>query len=178
MFIALAGPMGSGKSTVSRALAERLGAKILAFGDYVRFCATDRGLDARNRAVLQDLGERLVAADPVAFVRDAALWAGHQPGDPIVLDGVRHEIVWDAISALSRETAERALLIYLDVPADERANRLRSRGISDDAIAGFNAHPSEHDLEKRLSPRAGIRLDSRLPLPTLVDSVLRSLESM
>jgi dephospho-CoA kinase len=178
MLIALAGPMGSGKSTVSRALAEKLNAKILGFGDYVRVCARELGLDPDDRTELQDLGQRLVVNDPVAFVRNAIQWAGYQHGKRIVLDGVRHEIVWDAIpSAIGIENAERVLLIYLDVPADERTDRLRARGISDDAIVSFNAHPSESDLKQRLSPKADILLDSRQPLPILVATVLRSLES-
>jgi dephospho-CoA kinase len=176
MLIALAGPMGSGKSTVSRALAARLDAKILGFGEYVRVCARRRGLDADDRAVLQDLGQKLVARDPLAFVQHAVRWAGHQPGNRIILDGVRHETVWDAISTLGRLNAERVLLIYLDVPADERTDRLLARGISEEAIAAFNSHPSEFDLKLRLLPKADIQLDSRQQLSTLVDTVLRFLD--
>src|SRR5216683_5953864 len=103
MLIALAGPMGSGKSTVSRALAARLNARILGFGEYVRVCARERGLDADDRTVLQDLGQKLVAKYPIAFVRDAVRWAGHQPGNRIIFDGIRHETVWDAILALGKQ---------------------------------------------------------------------------
>jgi len=148
----------------------------LGFGEYVSVCARELGLDAGDRAVLQNLGQKLVARDPIAFVRDAVRWAGHQPGNRIILDGVRHETVWDAISTLGKENAERALLIYLDVPADERTERLRARGGSEEAIAAFNSHPSEFDLEPRLLPRADIKLDSRQQLSILVDTVLRFLD--
>jgi len=168
--------MGSGKSAVSRALAARLDAKILSFGEYVRVCARDRGLDAEDRTVLQDLGQMLVSADATTFVRDAVRWAGYQPGNRIIFDGIRHETVWDAISALGKQNAERALLIYLDVPAGERSDRLRARGISVEAISAFNSHPSERDLKLRLLPKADIELDSRQQLSTLIDTILRFLD--
>ena len=73
----IAGKIASGKSTLARALAARLDAQILGFGDYVRAAARSRGLDHTDRQTLQDLGQRLVTENTAAFVSGILSWANY-----------------------------------------------------------------------------------------------------
>ncbi|MGA8723524.1 MAG: (d)CMP kinase [Acidimicrobiales bacterium] len=68
--IAIDGPAGSGKSTVSRALSERLGLDRLDTGAMYRavtWAALDRGLDPGDRAAVSELARKLdiIVADRV-----------------------------------------------------------------------------------------------------------------
>ena len=169
MFVALSGPMGSGKSTLSRALAEKFDADLLAFGGYVRAYAEARGLTAGGRSCLQDIGQQLVERDPRAFVRDALAWVRHKPDLDLVLDGVRHESVWNEICGTAGERGQAAKLIYLDTWEDERRRRLRTRGLSETEITAFDNHPIERDLRGRLRAKAHMVLEGNVDIPTLVE---------
>jgi dephospho-CoA kinase len=174
MIIAIAGQIGSGKSTLSRILASRLNAKLLAFGDYVRARARRQGLDANSRSMLQDLGQRL-ANDPATFVKDALSWIEYGRGDRCIIDGVRHKAVWEEITNISRRINEDAKLVFLSVTGPERERRLLARGLEIDAIATFDNHPSERDVSHYFYEAADLRLDGRQTTAELVEIIVRSL---
>jgi dephospho-CoA kinase len=167
--------MGSGKSTLARALAETLDANLLAFGEYVRAYAKEHGLAAESRSVLQDTGQQLVERDPRAFVQGALAWLQHQPSQHLVLDGIRHESIWDEVNGAASERGQIAKLIYLDVREDVRRRRLRARGLSEAGITAFNNHPTERRLRERMRPKAHILLDGEQELAALVQMVTRGL---
>ena len=86
--LAIAGPIGSGKTTTATLLAQRLGWPQDGYGDTIRAIAT-RGLPA-SRSILQHLGVELTGAGWGTFTRlvlDHARWA---PRQPLILDGLRH----------------------------------------------------------------------------------------
>ena len=103
MHVALAGHLGSGKSTLAKALGARLNAPIASFGAYVRVRAQEAGLDADDRTVLQDLGQRLATEAPAAFVADFLARNGFSATPALIYDGVRHEGDRDAIAAHAGE---------------------------------------------------------------------------
>jgi dephospho-CoA kinase len=173
MIIGIAGKIASGKSTLARALAVRLSAKRLGFGDYVRAIAVSRGLDSGDRQTLQDLGQELVTKDPAAFVDGILTWADHKPGQSIIFDGVRHKAVWDQIAAFARRNGEEAILAYLDMPESQRQLRLTGRGLNNEIASAFDNHPSELDLDVLLQSVADLRLDAGQNSSTLVEAVLR-----
>jgi CMP/dCMP kinase len=73
MIVAIDGPAGAGKSTVARALAERLGFRYLDTGAMYRavtWLAMQRGLDLGNGAVLG----RLARTEPVTFEDEERVW--------------------------------------------------------------------------------------------------------
>ena len=73
MIVAIDGPAGAGKSTVARALAERLGFRYLDTGAMYRavtWLAMQRGLDLGNGAVLGQLAR----SEPVTFDEDERVW--------------------------------------------------------------------------------------------------------
>jgi cytidylate kinase len=75
MVVAIDGPAGAGKSTVARALAERLGFRYLDTGAMYRaltWLAMKRGLDLGNAEALAQLARE----QPVLFSEDDRVWIG------------------------------------------------------------------------------------------------------
>jgi cytidylate kinase len=73
VIVAIDGPAGAGKSTVARALAERLGFRYLDTGAMYRaltWLAMKRGLDLGNAEGLAQLAEQ----QPVIFTEDDRVW--------------------------------------------------------------------------------------------------------
>ena len=85
--LALAGDMGSGKSTVAEALAATHGFALRSFGEVVREEARSRGFDPTRRQVLQDLGQELFTAIGAGGLVDRVLIPA---SSQLVIDGVRH----------------------------------------------------------------------------------------
>jgi dephospho-CoA kinase len=159
MIVTLAGPIGSGKSTLARAIAGALGAPSAGFGNYVRSLAADRDLDVERRQVLQDLGHELVQADARAFLDGALAWSGHAPGQPLLLDGLRHITILDALRAREAEGLDAVTLLYLDTPRETRRARVAARGVSVEQMEADEAHSAEQDLDERLRAAADAILD-------------------
>ena len=73
MIVAIDGPAGAGKSTVARALAERLGFRYLDTGAMYRaltWLAMQRGLDLGGAEALAELAR----AEPVTFDEEGRVW--------------------------------------------------------------------------------------------------------
>jgi uridine kinase len=136
--ICIAGGSASGKSTISRALVERLGSRscaILNVDDYFRDWSVDEELRTANRpdavlwpALLADV-ERLLAGQtveiPVAGTRGAA-----QGREPRQLRAADLLIVEGLLALWQDELRQRAdLAVYVDAPDDERLLRRISRDI-------------------------------------------------
>jgi adenylate kinase family enzyme len=138
--LAIAGPIGSGKTTTATLLAQRLGWPHDGYGDTIRAIATARGLPA-SRSILQQLGVELTGAGCGTFTRlvlDHARWAS---GQPLILDGLRH---LPAATALREAIAPLpGIIIYLDVPASTALSRARRR----DQATGPGAVDVQHATE-------------------------------
>jgi cytidylate kinase len=75
MIVAIDGPAGAGKSTVARALAERLGFRYLDTGAMYRaltWLAMQHAIDLSDGGLLAQLARR----DPVAFDDEGRVWIG------------------------------------------------------------------------------------------------------
>ena len=75
MVITIDGPAGAGKSTVARALAERLGFRYLDTGAMYRaltWLAMQRGLDLGGADALAELAR----VEPVTFDAEGRVWIG------------------------------------------------------------------------------------------------------
>jgi dephospho-CoA kinase len=138
--LAIAGPIGSGKTTTATLLAQQLGWPQDGYGDMIRAVATTRNLPA-SRSILQQLGVELTGAGWDTFTRlvlDHARWA---PGQPLILDGLRH---LPAATALCEAiTPLPGIIIYLDVPASTPLTRARRR----DEGTGPGAVDARHATE-------------------------------
>jgi len=176
MIVGIAGKIASGKSTLARAVAGRLKARRLGFGDYVRSIAESRGLDPSDRKVLQTIGQDLVTENPSAFVSGVLSFAGYTPPENIVFDGVRHWAIWQEIQALAAQTHDTAYLVFLDMPEEMRRQRLVARSLDRETVDAFDRHANEADLGARLRQAADLTLDARLDETQLVEKVVRLAE--
>jgi cytidylate kinase len=137
--LAIAGPIGSGKTTTATLLAQRLGWPQDGYGDTIRAIATARGLPA-SRSTLQQLGVELANTDWDSFTRlvlDHARWA---PGQPLILDGLRHLPAATALRGLP------CIIIYLDVPASIALTRALHRDQDTSPSAECAQHATERGL--------------------------------
>lgn len=139
--VGLSGRIGSGKTTLAMALAERLQCPRASFGDYVRSIAAARGLDADDRQVLQDLGDELIAAQGWPSFCQAVLdHAGYRDGT-VVVDGIRHTQAADTMRALVAPRPWR--LVAVSSENEVRLSRLAARGAVGAGAHTADAHPNE-----------------------------------
>jgi dephospho-CoA kinase len=174
MIVAFAGRIASGKSAVSKAVAEQYSVDRVSFGDAVRTEARRRGL-GENRTTLQDLGDELILAGWDRFcglVLEQAHWDGRRS---LVVDGVRHDGAVDALR--HRAGRSRLHLVFVDTSWERRLAWLVDRGVSvPEALAADN-HPNEGELDA-IRNRADLVVTNDADLEVVVTSVVRSLDSL
>ena len=168
--ICFSGKIGSGKSSVSFALAERLGCKRASFGSYVRYMVEKRGKDPTSRQSLQDYGQARVQLDIVQFCRDVLAHVSYMPPEQIVIDGVRHVDVLEVLIDLL--SPARVSLIHLELDDESRHFRISDRGDDRDDIERAEQHVVEADLLDNLPRRADLILKASQPLDTVVQQCL------
>lgn len=163
------GKIGSGKSTVSTAVAEALGWPRTGFGDYVRALAAQKGL-AVDRQTLQRLGESLVNAGPAEFCRAVLDQANWEPGKSVVVDGIRHAAI---VSALRETVAPVELLVvFVAVEDSLREARVQTRdGQNHAPLSLLDAHSTESDVDSLLSKMADLTIDGDRPAGVLASEI-------
>ena len=97
--LAIAGGIASGKTSLAKALSERLAWPRASFGDCVREVAAEQGLGTL-RETLQAVGEALIAAGWDSFCRRTLCEGGWRPGGPVIVDGIRHVEAIDHLRAV------------------------------------------------------------------------------
>jgi cytidylate kinase len=105
MIVAIDGPAGAGKSTVARALAERLGFRYLDTGAMYRaltWLAMQRGLDLSNAEALAQLARE----NPVLFAEDERVWVAGTD----VTSSIRETRVDRMVPVVARHHAVREVM--------------------------------------------------------------------
>jgi cytidylate kinase len=104
MIVAIDGPAGAGKSTVARALADRLGFRYLDTGAMYRaltWLALQKGIDLNDGAALGELAE----ISAISFEGDRVLAAGED-----VTDAIRQPEIDRVVSSVARHAEVRAVM--------------------------------------------------------------------
>jgi dephospho-CoA kinase len=168
--LAFSGRMGSGKSTISKYVADALGWKKASFGEYIRSFAKAQGLEP-SREVLQELGELLVNRGPEDFCRSLLLHYQWSSGEPLVIEGVRHVAVLRALQKLVAPLALRLVHIELS----EKTRRERLERTDKDVLARLDdieSHSTELEVGSTLPTWASWRVEGERPVEELVREIV------
>lgn len=168
--IAFSGKLGSGKTTVSSAVAAALGWRRVGFGDYVRAVVRRRSLK-ETRENLQVVGTELLEADPREFCRSVLSSGGWVSGEPLIVDGLRHV---RTIGLLQELIAPLKLgIVSISIADNVRLDRLKQRNQDDEAsILNIEAHSSEQEVDLILRNSANLVIEGEKPLEHLVKEVI------
>jgi dephospho-CoA kinase len=172
--IAFSGRIASGKSTISSAVAESLHLPYVSFGNYVRFVARCRRL-TESREVLQEIGANLVEKDIEGFTRAVLAQADWQPGQSIVVDGIRHMMVLDCLRQIVAPT--QLYLIFVAVDEATRSTRLLDReGIGLENYLHLDRDSTEQQVKSHLAEISDLVVDGTHPLEAIVDLIIPGVE--
>ena len=169
LLLCFSGQIGSGKSSVSTAVAEALGWRRTGFGNFLRSEIVRLGGDPNDREALQDLGQRRVDEDPAAFCRDVLAAGGFHPGGDFIIDGVRHVRIFEVLADVGAPTQAR--LLFLGARDSTRLERVGARADAQD-FDRASEHRVEAELRDALPDRADGVVDANQPLDRVVSDCL------
>lgn len=174
LLVCFAGQIGSGKSSVSSAVAQALGWRRTGFGDYLRAEIERMGGDPTSRLALQDLGQHRIESDPEEFCHAVLADGGFTPGDNFVIDGVRHIKIFGILARLAPPSTP--LLLFLDAAEESRSARVESRDDTAD-LRRADTHQVEAELRGGLPKQADVMVDADKPYQEVVANCLAAIES-
>ncbi|HXF82204.1 MAG TPA: AAA family ATPase [bacterium] len=160
MIIAIAGPIGVGKSTVARGLADRLGYRYISGGEVFRELARERGISVTE---VNKLAERDPALDRELDRRQRELARG---GNCVVE------------SRLAGWMTDADLKIWLRAPLDVRAARVARREGQPVAAARADLVERERSEWARYKAAYGIDIEDLSPYHLIIDTSLWSAEAL
>jgi adenylate kinase family enzyme len=148
------GRINSGKTTLSKLIAENNSFAYTSFGDCVRSEATKKGIE-HSRFNLQELGSELVKSNLHDFCKKTIYLNGWDKKRPVIIDGIRHKRVYEAIVEINHSVP--VYLIHIT-----RENRSSTEEV--------DSHETEKD--------ATYYLDNIADLVVLNDSSISQAESI
>jgi predicted kinase len=152
-FLIVRGPLGAGKSTVSRALARALGGRVVSVDAVLETMRWDGGSEALFLKANERLAERVEALA--------------RRGVPAVVDG---NFYWrSALDDLRRRLALPSAVFTLRVPLEVCVARDRGRRRS------YGARATREVFAKVSRVRAGRPIDGTGEVPTIVQEIVRAL---
>lgn len=153
-----AGRIGSGKTQVSKRVANELGHSWNSFGSTLRRIAIERGMPT-TREALQALGETMVCAGAEGLCRRVLVEAQPPAAHAVVIDGVRHQHIRDILQVLV--APQPVLLIYVHVRDEVRKARIANRdGLTDAQVERFEEHSTEAQALGELQRAADMVVDN------------------
>lgn len=167
LVVCFSGRIGSGKTSVTRALADHLGWRRAGFGDYLRDRIVREGGDASDREALQELGQRLVDTNAEQFCRDVLAHAGHVQGESLLVDGIRHVAVYQIVALLVAPARSR--LIHLSADNEHVRDRVDRRSGEASDLDRAEAHRVEAELANDVPAVADAIIDGNRAFEAVVD---------
>lgn len=167
--VCFSGQIGSGKSSVSTAVAEALGCARSGFGEFLRAEIERRGGDATCREALQDLGQKLVETDADDFCRAVLAAGGFTSGEDFIVDGVRHVDILQRLTRIA--TPSRTRLLFLSADELKRIERVSGRSDKED-FSRAATHRVELELRNNLPAIADAVIDATRPFEEVVANCL------
>jgi cytidylate kinase len=170
LVLAFSGKIGSGKTTLSQQVAEALGWRRASFGEYLSTFARSQGLED-SRDVLQELGERLVSRSADDFCRSVLAHFGWNSGEPLVIDGIRHVAIFEALRRIVAPLELR--LVFINVDENTRLKRLKQsdRDVID-RLQQIEAHSTEREVVATLPSLASRRVEGDRPAKDVVREIV------
>lgn len=160
MIVAIAGPIGVGKSTVAKLLAQQLGYRYISGGEVFRDIARQRGISVTE---VNRLAERDPSLDHELDRRQREL---AQQGDCVVE------------SRLSGWMVEADLKVWLKAPSEIRAERVAARERQPIAAAQAELAERERSEWARYKQLYGIDVDDLNPYHLVIDTTKWSAEAI
>lgn len=174
--ICFSGKITSGKTTLSQEIASLLRSPRVSFGEYVRNFARMRGQNFLDRSVLQQIGEELLKENFYEFcnsVLNQTIW---RECYYLIVDGVRHLEVFEAIKEIVRP--KKTKLVYIELDTEIQTNRIYFRD-REGAIElrKYEEHSTERQAEQ-IKSMSDLILDGNKPLFELKDELLTFITSL
>lgn len=136
----------------------------------MRKVVRDRGLE-QTRENLQTVGTELLEADPRGFCNAALSLNGWTPGQPLIIDGLRHIRTINIIRELIFPA--KLKIVSISVTDATRLQRLEQRTHSDaDSITRIEAHSSEQEIDS-IRNLADWVIDGEPPVDVLVGDIVK-----
>lgn len=176
--IGIAGPIGSGKTTLARELASSLNCPRASFGDYVRFVALKMELDVSSRSVLQQVGDTLIESGWEQFCIDLLKHSNWNVTHPIIIEGIRHIKAVETLSTVMSPCP--IVMVYIGTDHSLRLQRILQRGdMKDTDLHTAETHSTEQDImNDSLMLASDIVLDGTRSVDVLVNDVLSYLNKL
>jgi dephospho-CoA kinase len=174
--IAFAGPIGSGKSTLSGLVSNTLGWPSASFGTYVRKSAEVYGFD-KTRKGLQLTGNFLISRGWKVFCEEVLADANWKPGSNLVVEGIRHLEALETLRDIV--TPANIYLIYVSLDEAERKTRLKARNHDNRLnLEELELHPTEEQVKTILFNQADLVVENNRPRGKVASEIIAWIRSL
>lgn len=169
------GPIGSGKTSISKQVASSLGYGWNGFGATVKRIAMERSIPI-EREKLQALGEHLITSDPNELCRRVMQEAGSEAARPVIIDGLRHAHIRNILERLS--SPRGVVCIYVHVDDVTRFDRIAERdGSTPEKIRALDLHSTEVEVGGAIRDLADFVADNNREASVTCTTILEWLEA-
>ncbi|MBU3261857.1 AAA family ATPase [Roseovarius sp. PS-C2] len=173
VILIFSGQIGSGKSSLAKAISDEFGFPRISFGGYVRHLVVQSGGDEGDRKALQDEGERQVRRDPKAFLLATLDHHDVDNAASFVIEGLRHVSILNEMRKLFG-----ADLFHIHLAADKHIafERAVARGDDSNVVACALQHSVEADVAIALLETADVVLPASESQSELIAQVIPVVE--
>ncbi|MBI9013902.1 MAG: AAA family ATPase [Clostridiales bacterium] len=168
MIIMFSGKVGSGKTSLSKQLANDLQAEYISFGEYVVHIAKKNDLNHDNRKVLQNIGEEQIRKGWHQFCNGLLNYNTIVDFKLLVVDGMRHIDCYNTFQEMY--PGEEIIILYINI--DNSVSLQRQKKLDSEINYGKNGlHMTEKEVVTTIPYIADLILDGTKDINTLLNEV-------